>query len=269
MGWNSWNHFGCQTELITETLFQEMAKTLVTSGMAAAGYEYINLDDCWFASTRNASGYLQPDPERFPSGIKALADYVHSLGLKFGIYEDTGNKTCGGWPGSAGYYKQDAETYASWDVDFVKLDGCFTNIADMREIYTDNGIYINQTGRPMVYYCSWPTYATINNISVDFNYIGTICNVWREWYDIEDSWESWTRILDFQIEANLNQFSGPGKWNDPDMLEIGNGGQTADEYRALFSIWAILAAPLIAGNDLRNMTAETLAVSAFRSLSSR
>jgi len=260
MGWNSWNHFGCDTALITENLFMEMADALVTSGMKDAGYEYINLDDCWIAKTRDAQGFLQPDPTRFPHGIKALADYIHSKGLKFGIYEDTGPLTCGGFPGSAGHYAQDAQSYLAWDVDLVKLDGCFTNVSDMHDIYTLNGQLFNATGRQMVYSCSWPTYANLNNITTPYAYVASICNLWREWYDIRDSWESWTMILDYQESANLAQYAGPGNWNDPDMLEVGNGNQTTVEYQSLFSLWSIIAAPLIAGNDLRNMTKETLAI---------
>jgi len=258
MGWNSWNHFGCETQLITEDLFMQMADAMVKSGMKDAGYEYINIDDCWLASTRDANGNLLPDPKRFPSGIKALADYVHSLGLKFGIYEDTGNKTCGGYPGSEGHYQQDAQTYAEWGVDYVKLDGCYTPVSDMKSIYTQNSQAFNKTGRPMVFSCSWPAYANLQNITTPYDYIVTICNLWREWYDIRDSFESWTEILDYQESANLYQWAGPGNWNDPDMLEVGNGNQTDDEYRSHFSLWAMLAAPLIAGNDLRSMTQNTI-----------
>jgi len=260
MGWNSWNHFACNTKLITENLFMEMADVMVKSGMKAVGYEYINLDDCWLAKTRDAHGRLQPDPERFPHGIKALADYVHSLGLKFGVYEDTGPKTCAGFPGSEGYYALDAQTYMEWGVDYVKLDGCYTNVSDMHAIYTLNSRLFNATGRQMVFSCSWPTYAEYENIYVNYTYVASICNLWREYDDVSDSFESWTSILDFQERANLSLYSGPGNWNDPDMLEIGNGNQTNVEYQSLFSLWSILAAPLIAGNDLRNMTNETLAI---------
>jgi len=198
--------------------------------------------------------------KRFPHGIKALADYVHSLGLKFGIYEDTGKLTCGGFPGSGGYYAIDAQTYAEWGVDYVKLDGCYTNVADMKAIYTLNSQLFNNSGRPMVFSCSWPAYANLNNITTPYPYVASICNLWREWYDVRDSWDSWTGILDYQEQSNLALYAAPGQWNDPDMLEVGNGNQTNVEYQSLFSIWSILAAPLIAGNDLRNMTQETLAI---------
>jgi len=260
MGWNSWNHFGCNTSLLTENLFMEMAAAMAKNGMKDVGYEYINLDDCWLAKTRDAQGRLQPDPFRFPSGIKALAAYVHSLGLKFGIYEDTGYLTCGGYPGSQGYFAQDVNSYVEWDVDYVKLDGCYTNIADMKTIYTLNSILLNETGKQMVYSCSWPTYANLFNYSFSYTYIASICNLWREWKDIRDEWASWTEILDYQESSNLAQYAGPGNWNDPDMLEVGNGGQTNVEYQSMFSMWSMLAAPLIAGNDLRNMSSETLAI---------
>lgn len=260
MGWNSWNHFGCNTELLTEDLFMEMAAAMAKNGMKDVGYEYINLDDCWLAKTRDANGRIQPDPTRFPHGIQALADYVHSLGLKFGIYEDTGRLTCGGYPGSQGYYALDVSSYLEWGVDYVKLDGCYSNVSDMHAIYTLNSQLLNQTGRPMVFSCSWPTYANLQGYETPYTYVASICNLWREWYDVRDTWESWTAIIDYQEYANLNQYAGPGNWNDPDMLEIGNGGQTNIEYQSLFSIWSILAAPLIAGNDLRNMTSETLAI---------
>eukprot|EP00026_Physarum_polycephalum_P008699 Phypoly_transcript_08795.p1 GENE.Phypoly_transcript_08795~~Phypoly_transcript_08795.p1 ORF type:complete len:395 (+),score=34.18 Phypoly_transcript_08795:71-1255(+) len=260
MGWNSWNHFACNLNELNETLFMQMADVMVKSGMKDAGYEYINLDDCWLAKTRDAQGRLQPDPVRFPHGIKALADYVHSLDLKFGIYEDTATKTCEGYPGSEGYYAVDAATYLEWGVDYVKLDGCYTNVSDMHAIYTLNSELFNATGRPMVFSCSWPTYAYYQGIPVNFTYVASICNLWREYDDVSDSWESWTGILDFQAKANLSQYAGPGNWNDPDMLEVGNGNQTNIEYQSLFSLWSILAAPLIAGNDLRNMDNETLAI---------
>jgi len=261
MGWNSWNHFGCDKDQLTQELFMEMAQAMVSSGMKAAGYEYINIDDCWLASTRDANGNLQPDPKRFPDGIAALSKYVHSLGLKFGIYEDSGNTTCGGYEGSWGHYEQDAKTFASWGVDFIKLDGCNTNVTDMKYLYTEFGKAINATGRPMVYSCSWPAYANIvAHVPVPYEYVASICNLWREYRDIQDNFDEWTNILDFQESANLAPYAAPGQWNDPDMLEVGNGNQTDDEYRALMSLWAILAAPLIAGNDLRNMTAETLQI---------
>jgi len=260
MGWNSWNHFGCNTTEITQEMFMAQAKAMVDSGMAKVGYQYINLDDCWLASTRDSQGRIQPDPKRFPNGIKYLADYIHSLGLKFGIYEDTGNYTCGGFPGSQGHYKIDSETYASWSVDYVKLDGCYSNPQEMQDIYTEYGMYLNQTGRPMVYSCSYPAYTEYYNVTIDWDHLTKICNLWREYDDIRDDWEAVINILDYQVSANLQKYAANSQWNDPDMLEVGNGGMTTTEYISHFSLWAILAAPLIAGNDLTKMDQQTIEI---------
>lgn len=260
MGWNSWNHYLCNTSEITQEMFMSQAKAMVDSGMTKVGYEYINLDDCWLAATRDAQGILQPDPKRFPNGIKYLADYIHGLGLKFGIYEDSGNFTCGGYPGSQGYYGVDTKTFASWGVDYVKLDGCYSEPKDMQDIYSQFGVALNHSGRPMVYSCSYPAYTDLYNVTIDWNYLGAICNLWREYNDIRDNWESITSILDYQVSANLRRWAGVGHWNDPDMLEVGNGGMTTTEYISHFSLWAILAAPLIAGNDLTNMDQTTLQI---------
>ncbi|EGG17735.1 putative alpha-N-acetylgalactosaminidase [Cavenderia fasciculata] len=258
MGWNTWNHFGCDTSEINSQLIYETATAMVTSGMAAVGYEYINLDDCWLAKERDADGRLQADPIRFPQGIAPLADYVHSLGLKMGIYEDVGNLTCGGYPGSENYFEIDMKTFAEWGMDYVKMDGCYFPVDDMEETYTQLSEILNATGRPMVYSCSWPTYAFVNNQTVNFTYIGEICNLWREFDDIRDNFDSWTGILDQMMQYNRAPYASPGHWNDPDMLEIGNGGQTTAEYQSFFSLWSIIAAPLIAGNDIRNMSADII-----------
>ncbi|EGC29366.1 hypothetical protein DICPUDRAFT_58841 [Dictyostelium purpureum] len=261
MAWNPWNKFGCETSLINETMFMEMAYAMASNGMANAGYQYINLDDCWFAKTRdNVTGQLIADPVRFPRGIGFLATYIHSLGLKFGIYGDIGTETCMGYPGSAGYLELDAKTFAEWGVDYVKMDGCNYPEDKMQEAYTQLGQYLKSTNRPMVYSCSWPTYAYVQNISMPFNYIEGICNLWREFQDITDNFDEWVKIIDEMeiMKPDRSGFAGPGHWNDPDMLEIGNGNQTNTEYKSMFSLWAILAAPLVAGNDLRTMDQETL-----------
>eukprot|EP01133_Synstelium_polycarpum_P014382 gene14382-16970_t len=258
MGWNTWNHFGCETSEINADLIYETAMAMVTSGMAAVGYNYISLDDCWLAPTRDANGRLQADPVRFPGGIAPLANYVHSLGLKMGIYGDVGNATCAGFPGSENNLELDAKTFAEWGIDYVKMDGCNFPVSDMKQTYTELSQALNATGRPMGYSCSWPAYA--QGEFVDFNYVASICNLWREFDDINDSFDTWTAILDDMESTNRAQFAGPGHWNDPDMLEIGNGGQNTTEYTSFFSLWAIMAAPLIAGNDLRSMTPETIAI---------
>eukprot|EP01098_Paradermamoeba_levis_P006725 TRINITY_DN2793_c0_g1_i1.p1 TRINITY_DN2793_c0_g1~~TRINITY_DN2793_c0_g1_i1.p1 ORF type:complete len:433 (+),score=114.65 TRINITY_DN2793_c0_g1_i1:186-1301(+) len=270
MGWNSWNHFGCITdcathpnECISENLFKTMADAMSSSGLSQVGYEYINIDDCWLANTRDANGRLQPDPKRFPSGMKALGDYIHSKGLKFGIYGDWGTNTCEGYPGTKGFEAVDAKTFAEWGVDFVKLDGCNANVSDMKAGYTLMSHALNATGRPMVFSCSWPAYYNTDNTSTNFNYtyIGTICNLWRLWDDIRDNFQSILGIMEYWgTHTELQPAAAPGQWNDPDMLEIGNGAETDGEYRIHLSVWSIIAAPLIAGNDLRNMTQATFEI---------
>eukprot|EP01097_Dermamoeba_algensis_P000029 TRINITY_DN100_c0_g1_i1.p1 TRINITY_DN100_c0_g1~~TRINITY_DN100_c0_g1_i1.p1 ORF type:complete len:407 (-),score=64.62 TRINITY_DN100_c0_g1_i1:21-1241(-) len=267
MGWNTWNHFGCNVDCtrdpsncISESLIKQTADALVSSGLASTGYQYVNIDDCWLANTRDQNGRLQPDPARFPSGIKNLADYVHSKGLKFGIYEDWGTKTCGGYPGIQGYEKVDAQTFADWGVDYLKLDGCYANVADMKAGYTLMSKALNSTGRPIVFSCSWPAYANEDGSKFDYQYIGTICNLWRLYDDINDAFPTTLNIAQYWVNHTfeLQPAAGPGKWNDPDMFEVGNGHQTDGEYRIQLSIWSILAAPFILGNDVRSMTPNTI-----------
>jgi alpha-galactosidase len=257
MGWNSWNKFGCD---VSEDLLRQMADAMVQSGMKDAGYQYLVIDDCWQVS-RDASGNIVPDPKRFPSGMKGLGDYIHSKGLKFGIYSDAGTKTCAGRPGSRGYEFQDARQYAAWGVDYLKFDWCSTTTQDARSSYALMREALNAAGRPIVFsICEWGT-------AKPWLWAKDIGNLWRTTGDIKDRWqgtEKWPDgsccshgmldILDMQ--DGLESYAGPGHWNDPDMLEVGNGGMTTNEYRAHFSLWSLLAAPLIAGNDLRDMTPE-------------
>lgn len=244
MGWNSWNKFGCN---VSETLIREMADAMVTSGMKDAGYRYVVIDDCWQVS-RDASGNIVPDPQRFPSGMKALADYVHSKGLKFGLYSDAGAKTCQGRPGSNGYEVEDALQYAAWGVDYLKYDWCSTDGVDPKIAYPTMRDALKATGRPVVFsICEWGR-------SQPWTWARGVGHLWRTTGDIADNWRSFTRLLDLQV--GLEKYAGPGGWNDPDMLEVGNGGMTAGEYRAHFGLWCLLAAPLMAGNDLRQMTPE-------------
>ena len=244
MGWNSWNKFGCN---VNEQLIRDIADAMVSSGMRDAGYIYVNIDDCWHGS-RDANGYIQPNPVTFPSGMAALADYVHSLGLKLGIYSDAGTYTCAGYPGSKGYEQKDADQYAAWGMDYLKYDWCNTAGQDKQQSYTLMMDCLLNTGRPIVYsICSW---------SFPGEWVMDVGNLWRTTGDIWDNWASVVSIID--INANLYPYAGPGHWNDPDMLEVGNGGMTDTEYRAHFSIWCIMAAPLFAGNDLRNMSQATI-----------
>jgi alpha-galactosidase len=251
MGWNSWNKFGCD---VSEPLIKSMADAIVSSGMRDAGYQYVIIDDCWQVS-RDAQGDIVADAKRFPSGIMALADYIHAHGLKFGIYSDAGTETCGGRPGSRGHEYQDAAQYAAWGVDYLKYDWCKTGKEDAQAAYTTMRDALAASGRPIVFsLCEWGT-------SKPWLWAKDVGNLWRTTGDITDCWDckkeysmGFTRILDLQ--DGLETYAGPGHWNDPDMLEVGNGGMSATEYRAHFSLWCLLAAPLIAGNDIRNMPPE-------------
>jgi alpha-galactosidase len=248
MGWNSWNHFGCD---VSEALIRETADAMVSSGMRDAGYKYVVIDDCWQVS-RDPSGTIVADSQRFPHGIKALADYVHSKGLKFGIYTDAGTKTCQGRPGTFGFEERDAQTYAGWGVDYVKEDWCNADRLDARTQYTKFRRALDRTGRPIVLsICEW-------GVNQPWDWAPSVGNLWRTTDDISDNWASMLSNLD--QSAQHSAVARPGAWNDPDMLEIGNGGMTADEYRAHMSLWAMQAAPLIAGNDLRTMSAETKSI---------
>ena len=251
MGWNSWNKFHCG---VSEDLIKGMADAMVSSGMKDAGYQYVVIDDCWQV-TRDASGNIVADPEHFPSGIKALADYVHSKGLKFGIYSDAGTLTCAKRPGSQGHEYQDALQYANWGVDYLKYDWCNTGKENAESAYAIMRDALKTAGRPIVFsLCEWGSHQP-------WLWAKDIGNSWRTTGDISDCWEcdkkhglGFVQILD--IQDGLESYAGPGHWNDPDMLEVGNGGMTTSEYRAHFSFWCLLAAPLISGNDLRNMTPE-------------
>jgi alpha-galactosidase len=258
MGWNSWNKFACN---INEQLIRETADAMATNGMKAAGYEYVNIDDCWHGK-RDVQGFIHPDPERFPSGLKALADYVHAKGLKLGIYSDAGWKTCGGRPGSRGHEYQDAMSYAEWGIDYLKYDWCFVEGLNAEGAYLTMRDALYAAGRPMVFsICEWG-----NN--KPWTWGKKIGHLWRTTGDIYNcfdcvknhgSWNAWGVMQILDKQEGLREHAGPGHWNDPDMLEVGNG-MTVNEDRAHFTMWCMLAAPLIAGNDLRNMSRETLGV---------
>ncbi len=255
MGWNSWNKFGCD---VSEKLMRETADTLVATGMKDAGYQYLVIDDCWQVR-RDDKGRIVVDPDRFPSGMKALADYVHGKGLKFGLYSDAGTGTCQKRPGSKDHEAIDARTYAEWGVDYLKYDWCNAEGQDTRDSYGRMSRALRATGRPIVFsLCEWGS-------TNPWLWAQGIGQLWRSTGDIGNCWdcaEDWgmgvTHIID-QV-AELHPYAGPGHWNDPDMLEVGNGGLNAAESRAHFSLWALLAAPLMAGNDLRSMSKETLEI---------
>jgi alpha-galactosidase len=257
MGWNSWNTFRLD---INEDLVKDMADVFVEKGLKDAGYEYIVIDDGWQID-RDENGNIIVNPDKFPSGIKALADYIHSKGLKFGLYSDAGYKTCGGFPGSLGHEYQDARQYAEWGVDYLKYDWCHTGNQSAPDSYRLMRNALRAAGRPIVFsICEW-------GVSEPWSWAGDVGNLWRTTFDIRPCWDcgrktlsngvqvenfiGFTKILDRQV--GLEAYAGPGHWNDPDMLEVGNGELTYDENVAHFSLWSILAAPLMLGNDPRNM----------------
>jgi len=251
MGWNSWNHFGNRVD---DAIVRAAADALVNSGLAKLGYVYINIDDCW-EGNRDTKGNIVSN-KKFPD-MKALADYVHSRGLKLGIYSSPGPRTCGGYEGSYGHEEQDAKTYASWGIDYLKYDWCSASRvyteSDLQAAYQKMGLALAQTGRPIVYaLCEYG----MGNVGNWGQKVGG--NLWRTGGDINDSWKRMAEI-GFNQES-FAPFVGSGHWNDPDMLEVGNGGMTNTEYRTHFSLWCLLAAPLLAGNDLNAMSAETLEI---------
>jgi alpha-galactosidase len=270
MGWNSWNHFG---DKVNDANVRATADAMVSSGMRDTGYIYVNVDDTW-EGQRDAQGNIHPN-SKFPD-MKALADYVHSKGLKFGIYSSPGPKTCGEYEGSYGHEQQDADTYAKWGVDFLKYDLCSYEsimqmwdldqpekplsvtqqekaVAMMQQAYEKMHQALLNTHRPIVFsLCQYG----IGSVWKWGPEVGG--NLWRTTDDIRDNYRSMS-LIGFS-QAGLEEYAGPGHWNDPDMLEIGNGGMTPDQYRTQMSLWALLAAPLLAGNDLSNMSDTTKSI---------
>jgi len=265
MGWNSWNTFRLE---INEDLVKEVADAFIEKGLKDAGYEFVVIDDGWQID-RDKEGNIVVNKDKFPSGIKDLADYVHSKGLKFGIYSDAGNLTCAGFPGSRGYEYQDARDYAAWGVDYLKYDWCHTGNQSAPDSYALMKDALVKAGRPIIFsICEWG----INEPWKWGSEIGG--NLWRTTFDISPCWDcgelmhvngrqienliGFTKILDQQV--GLSVYAGPGHWNDPDMLEVGNGDLTYDENVAHFSLWCILSAPLMLGNDIRSMSDEVLEI---------
>ncbi|XP_073305892.1 alpha-galactosidase 3 [Primulina huaijiensis] len=249
MGWNSWNFFACD---INEKVIKETADALISTGLAKLGYIYVNIDDCWSKLSRDSKGQLVPDPETFPSGVKALADYVHSKGLKLGIYSDAGAFTCQVRPGSLFHESDDAKLFATWGVDYLKYDNCFNLGIEPKKRYPPMRDALNATGREIFYsLCEW-------GVDDPALWAGKVGNSWRTTDDINDSWASMTTIAD--LNDKWAAYAGPGGWNDPDMLEVGNGGMTYEEYRAHFSIWALMKAPLLIGCDVRNITTDAFEI---------
>lgn len=256
MGWNSWNTFQVN---INEQMLRDMVDAMVSSGMRDAGYTYFVLDDGWMSMKRDTFGNLVPDLKKFPGGIKAFADYVHSKGMKFGIYNCAGTKTCAGYPGTHGYEYQDARLYASWGVDYLKYDWCNTDSINARDAYLTMSRAIRAAGRPMVFsLCEWGNHAP-------WLWASNVGQLWRTTADIHagfdkdlnyGTWSSYSVMHILALQNKIRQYAGPGHWNDPDMLEVGNG-MSYSEDKAHFSMWCMLAAPLIAGNDVRKMSEAT------------
>ncbi len=264
MGWNSWNTF--QTK-ISEKLVMETADMIVSSGMKDAGYTYLVLDDGWMSMQRDPkTGDLIADQEKFPHGMKAVADYVHSKGLKFGLYNCAGTKTCAGYPGTRGYEYQDARLYASFDIDFLKFDWCSSEGLNAKEAYTTMSKALKSGGRPIVFsLCEWG-----NN--KPWQWATSVGQLWRTTGDINNlfdgvknfgTWHANGVMTIVAMQDTLRKYAGPNHWNDPDMLEVGNG-MTVSEDRTHFSIWCMMAAPLIAGNDIRKMSKETRDILTYR-----
>ncbi|KAJ3452511.1 alpha-galactosidase/alpha-n-acetylgalactosaminidase [Anaeramoeba flamelloides] len=251
MAFNTWNHFGCN---IDEDLAISTMNKMISLGLSDVGYKYFNLDDCWMAKERTTNGDLTSDPTRFSKGIKYLADYAHTKGLKFGAYECMGTKTCQGYPGSFNHYSQDAQTFADWGLDYIKMDWCYTkqNNLDPRVVYPIFRDALNKTGREIVFsICEW---------GVDSPYLWgkQTGNSWRTSGDISCKWDRMQYCIEQVI--GRSKYAGEGGWNDPDMLEIGNGCLTYNEETSHFALWAIAAAPLLIGCDLNSIPESSLEI---------
>lgn len=260
MGWNSWNTFATN---IDEKLVKETADIMVSSGLAAAGYTYIVLDDGWMTRERDANGDLVPDPVKFPNGMKSLIDYVHGKGLKFGLYNCAGTKTCAGYPGTRGYEYQDARFYAKLGVDFLKYDWCNTEGITAKEAYTTMSNALKTAGRPIVFsLCEWGD-------NQPWEWGKPVGNLWRISGDIypcfdcefkhPENWSSWGFMKIAEMRKDIRKYSGPDHWNDFDMMEVGNEMNHTED-KSHFAMWCMLSSPLFTGNDYRKMNKETLAL---------
>ncbi len=255
MGFNNWNTTGCRA-VFNEAMVKGVADYFVASGLREAGYQYVNLDDCWAETSRGPDGNLVPSRTRFPNGIKSLADYIHARGLKIGIYTSAGTKTCNtaGFPGGLNNEQRDANLFASWGIDYLKYDNCNNQGVDAIQRYTRMRDALAATGRPIVYsICEWG-----RSEPKVWTWGPNTGNLWRTTGDISDNWTS--MIGKAKANRVLAQYAKPGAWNDPDMLEVGNGGMTDVEYRTHFSLWAVMAAPLLIGSDIRTASAATLTI---------
>eukprot|EP00049_Salpingoeca_infusionum_P009158 m.151714 g.151714 ORF g.151714 m.151714 type:complete len:499 (+) comp14257_c0_seq1:116-1612(+) len=273
MGWMSWELFRCDidcdvepTHCVNAALYESMADALVSGQFLKAGYDTIHIDDCWAAlngSRDPVTNELIANSTRFPEGMYAVGSYLHSKGIKFGLYTAESPHTCKGYPGSAGYEQLDANTFADWGVDYLKVDGCNRNKSYYVTGYPAMGKALQESGRAIAYSCSWPAYLGDDETLKPFATLIQIgCNSWRNWHDMQCDWPKLSSIIDHWGDYGnyIRQFAGPGHWNDMDMLLIGNDCITDDEARTQMAIWSINAAPLIMGNDLRNMTDSSKAI---------
>ncbi|CAG2112936.1 unnamed protein product [Medioppia subpectinata] len=277
MGWLSWERFACQVDCvkyphscINEQLYKDMADRFVADGYHKLGYEYINIDDCWSEKERDANHRLVADRKRFPSGIKALADYMHSKGLKLGIYGDVGNLTCGQYPGQNNhtkggkdFYDLDAQTIAEWGVDSFKSDGCWEEPLDFDVLYPKMGKALNATGHKMLFICEWPFYQYVyRSKNPDYEAIAKTCHVFRNYNDVTDSWASIDSIIKYYGDYNelFKKYNGPGHWSDPDELTIGNWGLSWEQSRTQMAMWCMWSSPLYMSTDLRKLKPEFKAI---------
>ena len=247
MGWNSWYNFSCH---FNQSMVEQTADVIIQKGLDKLGYTYVCLDDCW-AKSRDSNNVVQPDPQAFPD-FQGMIDYVHSKGLKFGLYSDAGTMTCAHRPGSLGYEEVDANTYAKWKVDFLKYDNCNNNGIPSQKRYTAMRDALNKTGRPIFYsLCSGGAEGVAT-------WGATIGNMWRTAADIGYPWDNMINRAD--RNDKVAKYAGPGGWNDPDMLQAGNHGMTHVEYQTQFSLWSLMKSPLLIGTDLRNIDDESLRI---------
>ncbi|XP_050356749.1 alpha-N-acetylgalactosaminidase-like isoform X2 [Nymphalis io] len=254
MGWMSWGYYMCGVHCKNST---QKCLEFYEDGYQEAGYEYIIIDDCWSQKKRDNLGRLVPDKERFPHGMKYIADYIHKRGLKFGMYTNIADVTCMGYPGSRGHFQTDAKMFAEWDVDYLKVDGCFVTEDYLKTAYIKLGMHLNATGRPMVYSCSWPYYIEfIHNKKPDYKGVAKNCNMWRNYHDVVASWSAVKSIIrHYQVSyEELYEHHGPGHWNDPDMLIFGTGSLTDSQRRVHIAVCSMLASPLLLSCDMNKIT---------------
>ncbi|CAH0714864.1 unnamed protein product, partial [Brenthis ino] len=264
MGWMSWGYYMCGVncknktqKCLDEKLILSIADKFYNDGYQEAGFEYIIIDDCWSEKKRDKNGRLVADRERFPHGMKYIADYIHKLGLKFGMYTNISDVTCMGYPGSRGYFDIDTKTLAEWDIDYLKVDGCFVAEDYLNTAYIKLEAHLNATNRPIVYSCSWPYYIEfIHHKKPDYSVISRHCNMWRNYHDVVTSWPAIKAIIQ-HYQARYDEFyyhHGPGKWNDPDMLIFGTQSLTENQSRVHIAVYAMLSAPLLLSCDMNKIT---------------